>query len=233
MDAEEQAFKEWWYDYHIKQGITNTPKHTDLARAVWKAARSRPILAGTQVVVPIRMWEELASKLAWPPHGTALVPLEPPASIPEHHAEFDEQLFDLCREDDYRGLYRAMVTRAALSSSPAEAIKYERVPSLDKRILKGDDFAGDAWVRWVAVGHTPGSSAPSPILKVAADLLRFNAGLVRESHTGGTEGLDWSEEPEAEADYRELISTAQALDPFDEAVWWKDFVAQRDGELRG
>lgn len=32
---------------------------------------------------------------------------------------------------------------------------YERAPSLDKRISRGDDFAGDAWVRWVAVGHRP------------------------------------------------------------------------------
>jgi len=35
------------------------------------------------------------------------------------------------------------------------AILYERAPALDKRIARGDDFAGDAWVRWVAVGHRP------------------------------------------------------------------------------
>ncbi len=39
-----------------------------------------------------------------------LVPIEPPDSIPEG---FDEELFDLCRNDDYRGLYRVMVKRAS------------------------------------------------------------------------------------------------------------------------
>lgn len=34
-------------------------------------------------------------------------------------------------------------------------VLYYRVPSLDKRIAKGDDFAGDAWVRYTAVGHKP------------------------------------------------------------------------------
>jgi len=34
-------------------------------------------------------------------------------------------------------------------------VYYERRPELDKRITNGDDFAGDAYVRWVAVGHTP------------------------------------------------------------------------------
>jgi len=34
-------------------------------------------------------------------------------------------------------------------------VHYERRPELDKRIANGDDFAGDAYVRWVAVGHTP------------------------------------------------------------------------------
>lgn len=32
---------------------------------------------------------------------------------------------------------------------------YYRVPALDKRIARGDDFAGDAWVRYTAVGHQP------------------------------------------------------------------------------
>ena len=35
------------------------------------------------------------------------------------------------------------------------SVHYERRPELDKRIANGDDFAGDAYVRWVAVGHTP------------------------------------------------------------------------------
>jgi hypothetical protein len=44
------------------------------------------------------------------PQGYVLVPIEPPDSIPE---EFDLELFDLCRDDDYRGLYRALIARAA------------------------------------------------------------------------------------------------------------------------
>lgn len=38
-------------------------------------------------------------------------------------------------------------------------IKYERRPELDKRIANGDDYAGDAWVRWVVPGHTPEDAA--------------------------------------------------------------------------
>lgn len=34
---------------------------------------------------------------------------------------------------------------------------YYRAPSLDKRIARGDDFAGDAWVRYTGVGHQPDS----------------------------------------------------------------------------
>lgn len=40
-------------------------------------------------------------------------------------------------------------------------IDYIRDPRFDKRIARGDDYAGDAWrdstglLRWVAVGHVP------------------------------------------------------------------------------
>lgn len=44
---------------------------------------------------------------------------------------------------------------AESQEAPTEAVHYERVPALDRRISKGDDFAGDAWVRWTAVGRTP------------------------------------------------------------------------------
>lgn len=36
------------------------------------------------------------------------VPLKAPDCIP---AGFDEELFDLCRDDDYRGLYEALIRR--------------------------------------------------------------------------------------------------------------------------
>lgn len=41
----------------------------------------------------------------------------------------------------------------------ATRVKYERRPELDKRIAHGDDYAGDAWVRWVVPGHTPEDAA--------------------------------------------------------------------------
>lgn len=43
------------------------------------------------------------------PEGWKLVPIEPPESIPEQG--YDEELFQHCRDDDYRGLYRAMLKR--------------------------------------------------------------------------------------------------------------------------
>lgn len=61
--------------------------------------------------------------------------------------------------------FRAAMKRAwdAATAAPAAAtpvIKYERRPELDRRIARGDDFAGDAWVRWTAVGHAPDGVAP-------------------------------------------------------------------------
>lgn len=47
---------------------------------------------------------------------------------------------------------------AALSDGPADAVRYERFSALDKRISRGDDFAGDAWVRWTAIGHSPSAA---------------------------------------------------------------------------
>ncbi len=44
--------------------------------------------------------------------------------------------------------------------------RWTRVPPLDRRVARGDDFAGDAWLdretgttRYTAVGCRPGSSA--------------------------------------------------------------------------
>ncbi len=41
-------------------------------------------------------------------------------------------------------------------------MRYVRVPQFDKRVMWGDDFAGDAWkevatgrIFWVAVGRNP------------------------------------------------------------------------------
>jgi hypothetical protein len=42
-----------------------------------------------------------------------------------------------------------------MSGHTKGAVHYERCSQLDRRISRGDDFAGDAYVRWVAVGHVP------------------------------------------------------------------------------
>ena len=49
------------------------------------------------------------------------------------------------------------------------SIRYQRYPGLDRRIGNGDDFAGDAWVRWTAVGQSPIDS-PSEIDRLRAQL---------------------------------------------------------------
>ena len=44
-------------------------------------------------------------------------------------------------------------------------VRYDRDPAHDRRIRRGDDFAGDAWrdretddIRYVAVGHDPNTN---------------------------------------------------------------------------
>jgi hypothetical protein len=62
-------------------------------------------------------------------------------------------------------------------------ILYERAPALDKRIARGDDFAGDAWVRWVAVGHRP-----DPLEAHAANAYPKLVTVLRTmNHMGGDE----------------------------------------------
>ena len=52
------------------------------------------------------------------------------------------------------GYHRA--ARSAVSDRrPSVTIHYQRAPEYDKRIANGDDYAGDAFVRWVAVGQEP------------------------------------------------------------------------------
>ena len=45
-----------------------------------------------------------------PTEGFVMVPLEPPDSLTN---DFDMELFELCRDDDYRELYRVLVRRVA------------------------------------------------------------------------------------------------------------------------
>lgn len=59
--------------------------------------------------------------------------------------------------------FRTHAEAAWNAAQPSDtARKFYRAPSLDKRIGNGDDFAGDAWVCYTAVGHTPdGASSPN------------------------------------------------------------------------
>lgn len=45
------------------------------------------------------------------------------------------------------------------SERPRSEVRYLRVPFYDKRIGNGDDFSGDAWLRWTAVGQRPEDEA--------------------------------------------------------------------------
>ena len=54
--------------------------------------------------------------------------------------------------------YTKKLFAEAASDTPSETkrtVKYVRMPIYDKRIGNGDDYAGDAWVRWTAVGQIP------------------------------------------------------------------------------
>lgn len=48
-------------------------------------------------------------------------------------------------------------------------IRYERAPALDRRIAHGDDYAGDAWVRWTVPGHVPEDADPKFIAPALAE----------------------------------------------------------------
>jgi hypothetical protein len=61
---------------------------------------------------------------------------------------------------------RAAAASASESSIEHSLAKWARAPGLDRRIRRGDDFAGDAWrnaqtgeLRYVAVGHRPEEGA--------------------------------------------------------------------------
>jgi hypothetical protein len=47
------------------------------------------------------------------PLETIQVPVKAPDYIP---TEYDEELFNLCRNDDYRGLYEALIRRVAAAN---------------------------------------------------------------------------------------------------------------------
>ena len=50
---------------------------------------------------------------------------------------------------------RALRDAENTASETKRTVKYVRMPIYDKRIGNGDDYAGDAWVRWTAVGQIP------------------------------------------------------------------------------
>lgn len=87
-------------------------------------------------------------------------------------------------------------------------ICYERAPTLDKRIARGDDFAGDAWVRWVAVGHRPdpqeahAANAYPKLVEALRDVMGFTDTSDVAHH--------WSKQGE-QAAYHKMLNHARAL----------------------
>ncbi len=78
----------------------------------------------------------------------------------EHSCECGTEEGELrCKHCGYwvRAMSQAERRLKALLSVPSEkkTIFYRRCSGLDKRIAHGDDYAGDAWVRWTAVGQKP------------------------------------------------------------------------------
>lgn len=87
---------------------------------------------------------------------------------PTHHTPMDSandlaDYIERCVKDD-APIHLTKLERLRIADSlrianqaPSEkrSIQYERRPELDKRIANGDDFAGDAYVRWVVPGQQP------------------------------------------------------------------------------
>lgn len=94
----------------------------------------------------------------------ALTPDEP--SFPQalrSNAKFLMDCFDNLSRAEAQAVANKLneAADALTSKSEMRTIKYERVKALDKRIAYGDDYAGDAWVRWTAVGQTPEDVTPT------------------------------------------------------------------------
>lgn len=69
--------------------------------------------------------------------------------------------------------------------------RYERRPELDRRIGHGDDYAGDAWVRWVVVGQDPNQGAGNGPQALTFDAFRqANVARCLKWHPQGIES--WS-----------------------------------------
>ena len=69
----------------------------------------------------------------------------------------------------------------AAPTQEAARVKYERMPEYDKRISKGDDYAGDAYMRWVAVGHHPNESA-APVPSAQGEMVLVPREPTQEMH---------------------------------------------------
>ena len=77
--------------------------------------------------------------------------------------------------------YPTAPSSTAPKVTPLGFPRYTRWPAHDMRIKNGDDFAGDAWVFWTAVGHDPNTEAPLSA--------RRQAVLPPDDHTGDPEPL--------------------------------------------
>ena len=133
------------------------------------------------------------------------------------------ELEDLARQLE-RELAEARESEKMLSLSLKEEIEarvpsqepsilYERRQELDKRIKNGDDFAGDAWVRYTAVGHIPESFAQSPLATTGEpNVGRLHDGLRDESKSPGVGEI------------------AEACRKVASAAWWALDASEEGGE---
>ena len=66
-----------------------------------------------------------------------------------------ERELDHANKSAFAHAQRAYEATSAVPSLATPTINYQRAPEYDRRIGNGDDFAGDAFIRWVAVGQEP------------------------------------------------------------------------------
>ena len=72
--------------------------------------------------------------------------------IAKHYLDLNRTLVS---GDEVLLVMRALRDAENTASETKRTVKYVRMPIYDKRIGNGDDYAGDAWVRWTAVGQIP------------------------------------------------------------------------------
>ena len=118
----------------------------------------RPSLAATDEWV--KVWADLGRAFWWLEKLSAIISATPAEAFkgwPHDPYKLLETVEQFRNEPRYFPVSTAALEAAAPLSPrlPSITIHYQRAPEYDKRIARGDDYAGDAFVRWVAVGQEP------------------------------------------------------------------------------